>query len=200
MSTESGSASPLGEAGLFVTLPPEPRSARSARRFITDALRGEDTEQWELAAKLLVTELVTNAILHARTEITVRLALEDDGPRILVSDRSPRMPSPRSYSSDATTGRGLALVERLSSDWGIEAHEGGKTVWAKLGTIDWEALLEVEELGEPATPAAIAFGPSAAGPTSSGAPESGREGGAAPGAARATHLKAAHANLVRQSA
>jgi anti-sigma regulatory factor (Ser/Thr protein kinase) len=141
-----------------ITLPAEPSSARAARRFVADSLRSEDSEHWELAAKLLVTELVTNAILHARTEVTVSLRVESDGLRISVRDSSRRMPSPRSYSSDATTGRGLALVERLSAEWGVEPDADGKTVWVKIGAVDWEALLDVESDG--AAPAA----PDPAGP------------------------------------
>lgn len=127
-----------------ISLPAEPRSARAARRFVTECLAGADGDQWEMPAQLLITELVTNAILHARTEMTVTVTVEADGCRLRVRDLSNRLPARRNYSDDATTGRGLALVERISSEWGVEEHEDGKTVWAKIGEVDWTALFEAE--------------------------------------------------------
>ena len=128
-----------------VTLPPEPRSPRAARRFVADALSSWHGEHWEAAAALLVTELVTNAVLHARTPITVQLVQAGARLRIEVSDGSPRRPAPRAYDVDATTGRGLALVERLGSRWGVELKAQGKTVWVELSEVTWQPLFELDE-------------------------------------------------------
>jgi hypothetical protein len=71
-------------------------------------------------------------VLHAKTEFTVRLALDAGLLRIEVSDLSPRRPQPREYSTDATTGRGLSMLSAIARSDGIEAVPGGKTVWCEL--------------------------------------------------------------------
>jgi hypothetical protein len=82
---------------------------------------------------LLVTELSTNAVLHAATAYRVSLNQRDDGTiRIGVSDGSPRKPRARYYGVDATTGRGLGLVGSLSAAWGTSVLPGGKTVWCDV--------------------------------------------------------------------
>jgi hypothetical protein len=60
------------------------------------------------------------------------VALEGDTVRIEVSDSSLRLPAQRTYGTDATTGRGLRLVEEYSSSWGVDRHAAGKTVWLVL--------------------------------------------------------------------
>jgi anti-sigma regulatory factor (Ser/Thr protein kinase) len=146
MSATSGDSSSLVGMPAVITLPADPTSARRARKFVADALQDERTEQWEMAAKLLVTELVTNAILHARTEVTVTVSLEGDELRLAVRDGSARMPSARAYDLEAATGRGLALVNRLSSRWGVDPDESGKTIWAVLGPVDWSAMFDEDDL------------------------------------------------------
>src|SRR4051812_17068818 len=82
---------------------------------------------------LLVTELSTNAVLHAATPYRVTLDQRDDGTvRIGVSDGSPRKPRAREYGVDATTGRGLGLVGSLAAAWGTSSLPYGKTVWCDL--------------------------------------------------------------------
>jgi anti-sigma regulatory factor (Ser/Thr protein kinase) len=112
-----------------IELPPEPRSARSARRFLEDVVG--DAQLLEIAA-LLVSELVTNAILHARTNIQVTVDQADGVLRVEVSDESPAMPSRRDYGDEATTGRGLGLVSALASDWGTTVNGHGKVIWFEL--------------------------------------------------------------------
>jgi two-component sensor histidine kinase len=81
------------------------------------------------SAELGVSELVTNACLHARTAITVGLRLMDSGEvRIEVSDDSPRLPLKQSFNAMSTTGRGLRLLSAYGS-WGVEDANGGKLVW-----------------------------------------------------------------------
>ena len=81
---------------------------------------------------LLVTELVTNAILHARTPLLLTLESRPDHVRISVADRSNDQPAVRSYESDAVTGRGLALVEQLATTWGVDTTPSGKVVWCEV--------------------------------------------------------------------
>lgn len=86
-------------------------------------------------AGLLVTELVTNSIVHARTSIIVTIAANAFGLRVEVNDASPHIPVRRGYGTTATTGRGVAVVELLAERFGTDATSGnGKTVWFELGT------------------------------------------------------------------
>ncbi len=117
-----------------VTLPPEPWAAGVARAWVADRLA-----EWELAGpahdlRLVVSELVTNAVLHARTKIEVSLAVAEDVIELSVRDHHPRLPRPRrQWSGDAATGRGLMLVEALSDDWGVADRMDGKEVWLRVG-------------------------------------------------------------------
>jgi anti-sigma regulatory factor (Ser/Thr protein kinase) len=114
-------------------LPAEAHSARAARRFVAGALSDwQAAPEYETNAALLLSELVTNAVLHARTGVTVRIMLNDHVLRLEVDDGSPRLPFRRHYSLRATTGRGLALVDSLSRRWGVESRGDGKTIWCEL--------------------------------------------------------------------
>ena len=116
-------------------LDPIPESARTARREVTDALAEVSRSDLAEAATLLVSELVTNAIVHARTAIQLRVEASPQGLRVSVTDGSAYLPSPRGYGQGATTGRGLELVELLADRHGTDAGgEDGKTVWFELGS------------------------------------------------------------------
>ena len=114
------------------TLPPEPSSARAARQFVVQELSAAGHGGQADIAEVLVSELVTNAILHARTPITVQVQADDDVVRISVTDGVRASIRRRDYAADATTGRGIALVEALASNWGSGPSNGGKTVWFEL--------------------------------------------------------------------
>lgn len=115
-----------------VVLTGQASSAGEARRFISDRLAAWRAPQYEESARLLVSELVTNAILHARTDVTVRLELDPTRLRLEVMDASARQPVSRHYSLEATTGRGLALIDALAGRWGVDNDGQGKTVWAEI--------------------------------------------------------------------
>jgi anti-sigma regulatory factor (Ser/Thr protein kinase) len=118
-------------------LAPYPASVGVARRFTVDTLRRWGREDLTTSGALLVTELVTNAILHARTMIQVILERREDVVRVEVRDGSPVRPAVRNHGLDATTGRGLALVSKLAESWGVDVTGAGKVVWAQL-TEDWD--------------------------------------------------------------
>jgi anti-sigma regulatory factor (Ser/Thr protein kinase) len=113
------------------------RAPSIARRHVDDALRssvpGETLEQ----VTLLVSELVTNVVRHARTgpgdSLLLAIRLGREKLRVQVSDRDPR-PFDATPTPDPAQGRGygLYLVSRLSRRWGVE-HEGGTRVWFELG-------------------------------------------------------------------
>ena len=109
-------------------------SVALSRRHVRRVVREMGAEAVEESAELGVCELVTNAMLHARTVFTVTVrAMPTGRVRVEVTDSSPRPLQPRRFGVVATTGRGLQLVASVSSDWGIEelpaATGPGKTVW-----------------------------------------------------------------------
>jgi two-component sensor histidine kinase len=115
-----------------VALPPHPTSPRAARRLIEQRLADADAEKARAAA-LVASELVTNAIVHARTDVSLRLSRTD--PRLLriaVCDDSPTLPVARSVALDAESGRGLRIIEAIASQWGAQPAGRGKVVWAEI--------------------------------------------------------------------
>lgn len=127
----SGSTSPRPRA--CVVLPCEPASASAARRFAARTLHEWGEEAIDDVVELLLSEVVTNALLHAASPVEVCLARQSEGVRVAVADQSPAMPSQRDWADDASTGRGLSLIEALSSGWGVEHADGGKVVWFTVG-------------------------------------------------------------------
>lgn len=115
-----------------LALEPVPGSAAAARRFVADTLGGWGCDALVETARLLVSELVTNAVLHARTAMTLVVGLRRGGVRVEVHDGSPGSPVLREYGDDAMTGRGLALVAELSARWGVDRDRDGKSVWFEL--------------------------------------------------------------------
>jgi len=116
-----------------IALPRSPASVGAARRFIqarTAAWSFPEAAGSQL--ELIGSELVTNAVLHARTELTLTLELRDGLVRISVEDRSRAPAALRHYQADALTGRGLGVVAALSRRWGVSAAPDGKVVWAEV--------------------------------------------------------------------
>lgn len=124
-----------GPDAASLTLPGEPASVTSARHHLATFLdqRGVDGDLRD-TAELLVTEVVTNAVLHAQSEVTVRWSFTAASLLVEVTDLSPLMPTRREHDTDAVSGRGLELVEMLAEGYGVRAGEGGKTVWFTVGT------------------------------------------------------------------
>lgn len=114
-------------------LPPTTDSVPVARRFVRARLVDGPTDVD--TATLLVSEVVTNAILHARTTVTLTVEVADQLVRIAVRDGSPVQPRIHSFSPTSATGRGLRLLDLLARRWGVYADPatGGKVVWFELG-------------------------------------------------------------------
>jgi anti-sigma regulatory factor (Ser/Thr protein kinase) len=116
-----------------ITLPRNPSSVAAARRFIEARAAAWSFPRPAGEQLVLIgSELVTNAVLHARTELTLTIELRGDRVRISVKDRSQAPATLRHYRADALTGRGLGVVAALSDRWGISAAADGKVVWAEL--------------------------------------------------------------------
>jgi anti-sigma regulatory factor (Ser/Thr protein kinase) len=106
---------------------------RAARHFVIDTLRAWGAEPRLVDnAALVVTELITNAMMHARSGSTVRITARRDAICIAVEDAAAALPIQRSPTALASSGRGLAMVAALSQQWGVDRLEDGKVVWAEL--------------------------------------------------------------------
>ncbi|MEU0602892.1 ATP-binding protein [Streptomyces sp. NPDC006393] len=113
-------------------LPPRPQSVSAARGFVRDVLEQSPPDVVD-TAQLLVSELVTNAVVHANTEVEVRVWAADGRAHVQVTDHKPsRGLVSQRFSSYASTGRGLGMVEQLASNHGVHVGEDRKTVWFEL--------------------------------------------------------------------
>jgi anti-sigma regulatory factor (Ser/Thr protein kinase) len=113
-------------------LPPDRAAAAKARHFVGETMQAWDCDDVIPDAELLVSELVTNAVLHARSASRVTIERQGATLRISVFDTSPTRPRLRNYGPEAVTGRGLLLVDRISDRWGVEQVPTGKTVWFEI--------------------------------------------------------------------
>jgi anti-sigma regulatory factor (Ser/Thr protein kinase) len=131
-SAEESAAAAARPGMAELELPADPASAAQARRFVRRVLGEWGADDLEEAAVLLTSELITNSLLHARTPMKLRLHRRTGLIRIEVQDDSGSRPVRRHYQADASTGRGLGLVEALAEEWGVEPANGGKAVWFTL--------------------------------------------------------------------
>jgi anti-sigma regulatory factor (Ser/Thr protein kinase) len=116
-----------------VELPPDLASVATARTFLRDLLEEVGvSDPTADAVILLASELVSNAVLHAGTTVTVRVVVDERTIRVEVGDRSPVPPRLGVPVAEATSGRGLALVRELSEAWGVDAAPGRKVIWFEL--------------------------------------------------------------------
>jgi anti-sigma regulatory factor (Ser/Thr protein kinase) len=121
-------------ARLDATLAPRPDSVRLARELIRSLYAESFIAADADSALLLVSELVSNAILHARSTIRLTATGTGDRLRVEVTDASTRLPLAHHHSPDAVTGRGLPLLAQLADSWGFDVlRPDGKTVWFELG-------------------------------------------------------------------
>lgn len=127
---------PLGRQAL--PLEAAPSAVANARRWVVEACRQLERQDLIECAELGVSELVTNAVLHGRPPLSVRVRGTREHPRIEVADASldqPAPPQPALYEEDseegflATFGRGLSIVAMSSVTWGASMEPHGKVVW-----------------------------------------------------------------------
>ncbi|MCU1591065.1 MAG: putative sensor protein, partial [Frankiales bacterium] len=133
-------------------LDPVPASAGDARRLVRAALNEAGASDLLHLAELAVSELVTNAILHAATPVELSVEVTSTAVTVRVRDWHPRLPAQRHWDETATTGRGLSLVASVSDAFGVDPQEpSGKSVWFQLlrggePTVDAAAEWNVDEL------------------------------------------------------
>jgi CheY-like chemotaxis protein len=111
--------------------PRDVSSSRSARQFVRQTL-GDGDEELLATAELLVSELVTNAVMHGQSPPRVAIDVRPTFVRVEVSDDDPTPPRPRVPTGDQPGGHGLLLTERVSSRWGSTRTATGKVVWFEL--------------------------------------------------------------------
>ncbi len=117
-----------------VTVPSVTQSVSVARRFVSAELADAGVEDDLVdTAVLLVSEIVTNAVLHAQTDVSINLHA-GRGVLVEVVDHSTHLPRRRGHHEESVTGRGLELVEMLADGYGVHTLPGtGKAVWFTLG-------------------------------------------------------------------
>lgn len=115
-----------------LVLRPRADAPRLARDFVAQACREWRAPGWDASGTLITSELVTNAVRHAGTDITLRLERTPAGLVIAVDDGSGGDPHIVPAEQRLGGGRGLAIVEQLAAEWGVSTRTGGKTVWARL--------------------------------------------------------------------
>ncbi|GGP36297.1 ATP-binding protein [Streptomyces abikoensis] len=118
-----------------VSLPASPRSVAAARRFSRGLLAEWGLDELADDAVLLLSELVTNAIVHVPGGAgEVRLALSRTPAQLVVqvTDGGGRLPLCAEAGPDSENGRGMWLVEQLAAEWGHHTSGGGKTIWFTL--------------------------------------------------------------------
>jgi anti-sigma regulatory factor (Ser/Thr protein kinase) len=117
-----------------MALSADPVSIPHARRFVGDHTRDVADDDTTSTLELLVSEIVTNAILHSPAPSRLVLLLDDAFIRVEVEDRGDRAPRMlEGFDLVKPSGRGLQIVDRLSTAWGYDPLDGGgKVVWFEL--------------------------------------------------------------------
>jgi anti-sigma regulatory factor (Ser/Thr protein kinase) len=165
VSSEVPTVSPVERISTF---PPDVASVAAARRYADGVLSAWDVGDASWTCLQLVSELATNAVIHARTEFTLELSRHENRLRVCVRDASSAQPGVRRYADDSSTGRGLRLVDSMASDWGVQPITFGKIIWFELDLaqrgiaqawddgpeVDLDALLDSHDVhpGEAGTP------------------------------------------------
>ncbi len=147
----------------ITALPAQDRSPAAARRVVQDALVGGGLEVLLDEALLLVTELVTNAVVHAGTDVELHVEIGAGRVRVEVVDHGagalPVLSGAPSLEREG--GRGLFLLDALAQEWGTRHFAGGKSVWFSLGATQWRAArtrpLRTARTGQLSSPPVVSW-------------------------------------------
>ncbi|HEY3239818.1 MAG TPA: ATP-binding protein [Acidimicrobiia bacterium] len=124
INTSTSVCSPLGSS---------PATAGVARRYVRQVLDGHHVnEKVTGVVELLTSEVVTNALVHARSAAELSVYVSATTIRVEVEDPSSLMPTRRQAGVDAVSGRGLTIVDGLARAWGVEPGIRGKRVWFEV--------------------------------------------------------------------
>jgi anti-sigma regulatory factor (Ser/Thr protein kinase) len=103
-----------------------------ARAFVRETVRRAAAPVPVEDLTLVVSELVTNAVVHGAGEVVLDVTVAEDRVRVEVADAEPVLATPPPVPFDGDSGRGLLLVSRLARRWGVRREAHGKVVWADL--------------------------------------------------------------------
>ena len=116
-----------------VVLAPDQAATAIARQVVKDACRAWLLDDVQEPAQLIITELVSNVVRHAGTEMEVSLTASPGALRLAVRDGHPAPPRPNAAGGTlAESGRGLVVIQALATEWGTTPAGDGKVVWAVL--------------------------------------------------------------------
>ena len=130
-SEDEMSKTPTVRAHATLRLPHSDRAPRLARAFVSEHLQDWHLDDLIETASLVVSEVVTNAVIHARSDAELLLERTPTALRISVIDHGDGL-TQRQRRAGSDGGRGLLIVEALSSRWGTEPTDDGNRVWAEL--------------------------------------------------------------------
>jgi hypothetical protein len=120
-----------------IRLAPEAQSVPAARRFVALQLAVHDLPMLVDDIVLVASELATNAFAHARSSFTVRLVGTGKAVTLVVKDGSTAVPALVNTEGLEVAGRGVAIVDLLSSEWGVIVDpDSGKAVWAAFDAVE----------------------------------------------------------------
>lgn len=125
-------ARPAATQKAAVTLSPTPEAARAARQFARRTAQAWGTDELVDSILQIVSELVTNAVEHARTQMELRMRRRPGSVLIEVADADGRLARPTPTGSSDERHRGLVIVQTLSARWGVRSTGSGKVVWAQI--------------------------------------------------------------------
>ena len=123
-------AAPLATA--TAELPATAPTVSEGRSFVVKTLTSWDCVHRADDARLLVSEVLTNAVQHAEGPLVLHLRRTATELAVEISDLSPHLPQPRRAAEDEESGRGLILVDTLADSWGVRPTDQGKTTWFTL--------------------------------------------------------------------
>jgi anti-sigma regulatory factor (Ser/Thr protein kinase) len=118
----------------LLQLPAIEASPARARRFVGDALVAFPVDIVE-RAQLLISELVTNAVVHGEPPVVVEVETAPSFVRVAVEDQGDQIPMLRNSGISDGHGRGLQIVAQLADQWGVALRRSGKAVWFRLSTV-----------------------------------------------------------------
>ncbi|MCW2813692.1 MAG: hypothetical protein JWN84_1147 [Nocardioides sp.] len=138
-----------GTLKISTALSADPANVGRARGLLRQALTEAGAGPLIDDALLVLSEVVTNAFVHAGGDVRLQGWISAGALRVEVVDAAPHLPARRSYAATAGTGRGLQLMDELADRWGASPRHDGKVVWFEMGTRDDDGSVPAAGSGGP---------------------------------------------------